>query len=215
MSARHTSFITSHPSLVVCSAARATELCTRAQDEIRAVISISDPPPFKESRPPRHVFESLLSLRRSVSILNFRDTEDATLVNCPDLEHIERIVRFSRDVDGRGVYPNNSKNPERRRLLVHCFAGRSRSTTAAFIMLCDKHGAGNEGAAMTELLTACERAPLPNMHMCRLADGLLRRDGALVRVAQEQNDNPRDAECEHGRPVTGTALLAAIRRGEL
>lgn len=202
-------FITSHPWLVVTSAARAGELCnTLGEARVGALLSIADP--FDGKRPRRHVFERL---GENAIRLDFDDVEsavpvlgDGEAVVVPDAQHVDRILRFGRRVRVAGVDG---------RILVHCFAGRSRSTAAAFILLCAEHGPGREADAMRELLTACERAPLPNLLMCRIADELLERGGALLRVAQQQNDAPEDAECEGNKPVTGTALLAAVRRGDL
>ena len=63
-------------------------------------------------------------------------------------------------------------------LLIHCWAGISRSSAAAYILACDHHP-GREGELATMLRT---RAPFvtPNRRMVALADDLLRRNGAMV-----------------------------------
>lgn len=206
-----THFHTTHPLITVTDCSRAGHLVmgsTRTQ--IRALISISDPPP-QEKRPPREAMARIPTLR-----LTFDDTERETSAprgpydtpandeDPPKREDVEKALVFGRDhLD----YPG--------RVLIHCFAGRARSTAVALGILAQHLGPGREAEAMTQLLRACERAPLPNMLIVRYADAILERNGALVRVAQRQNDDPEPAEAERDRPVTGTALLAAIRRGDL
>ncbi len=206
-------FITSHPSLVVCSAERATELCnepmTRAN--IAGLLSIADPPPYVAKRPHQNVLDALIHERAAVGLMDFRDLitetdgDGSAYVNIPTRAHAERVLSWFHSVATR---PGA-------RIVVHCTAGRSRSSAAAFIMLCDRLGPGKEAEAMAELLKACERTPLPNTLLVKFADELLGRKGEMIRVAQAQNDDPQDCEADGNKPVTGTALLAAIRRGEL
>ena len=63
-------------------------------------------------------------------------------------------------------------------LLIHCWAGISRSSAAAYILACDRHP-GCEGEIANVLRT---RAPFatPNRLMVALADDLLGRNGAMV-----------------------------------
>lgn len=212
-----THFRTSHPRLVVCDATRAGHLLmsTTTRPFISAIISISDAHP--EKRPPREALRSLPALR-----LTFDDTEresaaprgpydtPASDEDPPERMDVEKALAFARGY-AEGM------------LVVHCFAGRSRSTAIALAIIADRVGsqprAGAEQSAeqraMSILLTCCERAPLPNMLIVRYADIILARNGALVRVAQHQNAFPEPAEAERDRPVTGTALLAAIKRGDL
>lgn len=64
-------------------------------------------------------------------------------------------------------------------LLIHCFAGVSRSTAAAYILAC-AHG-GDELALAVQLRNLCPEAT-PNPLMVALADTILRRDGAMSRA---------------------------------
>jgi predicted protein tyrosine phosphatase len=63
-------------------------------------------------------------------------------------------------------------------LLIHCWAGISRSSAAAYILACDRHP-GQE-SEIADALRA--RAPFvtPNRLMVALADDLLGRNGAMV-----------------------------------
>lgn len=64
-------------------------------------------------------------------------------------------------------------------LLIHCFAGVSRSTAAAYILACAQGGDVQFLAA--RLRTLCPEAT-PNPLMIALADTILRRDGAMSRA---------------------------------
>ncbi len=63
-------------------------------------------------------------------------------------------------------------------LLIHCFAGVSRSTAAAYILACASRPPGEEGALAAFLRAACPEAT-PNALMIALADEVLGRGGAM------------------------------------
>lgn len=65
------------------------------------------------------------------------------------------------------------------RILIHCEAGISRSTAAAFIMYACWLGPGQEHEAMTRVL-AQRPIAIPNPRMVAIADRLLGREGRLV-----------------------------------
>lgn len=65
-------------------------------------------------------------------------------------------------------------------LLIHCFAGVSRSTAAAYILACAEHP-GEEQALAAQLRALCPEAT-PNPLMVALADTILGRDGAMSRA---------------------------------
>ncbi|MBC7102517.1 MAG: tyrosine protein phosphatase [Parvibaculum sp.] len=84
----------------------------------------------------------------------------------PGVEHVAELIAF--------VQAWDRKSP----LLVHCWAGISRSTAAAFIALC----ALNEGHPEDELarlVRACGSHAHPNRLMVRHADSLLKREGRM------------------------------------
>jgi predicted protein tyrosine phosphatase len=64
-------------------------------------------------------------------------------------------------------------------LLVHCWAGISRSTAAAYILLCEKLGPGSEFEVARALR---ERAPhaSPNRLIVQLGDEVMGRNGRMV-----------------------------------
>jgi predicted protein tyrosine phosphatase len=85
----------------------------------------------------------------------------------PDEIHVRDLLRFAQDW--------NRSQP----MLVHCWAGISRSTASAFAIACMLTPAGHE-LQIARLLR--ERAPHahPNLRIVALADDLLGRDGRMV-----------------------------------
>lgn len=85
----------------------------------------------------------------------------------PSPVHIDQLLAFARDW--------NAKAP----LLVHCWAGVSRSMACAFTILCDRIGPGHE----IEIARAIRRrAPhaAPNSLLVAHADAALKRDGRMI-----------------------------------
>jgi predicted protein tyrosine phosphatase len=82
-----------------------------------------------------------------------------------------------------------------RPLLIHCWAGISRSSAAAFAIACDRNP-GFERDIANELR---RRAPFvtPNRLMVRLADEMLARDGRMVEAVEKIG---RGAEAREGEP---------------
>ncbi len=64
-------------------------------------------------------------------------------------------------------------------MLVHCSAGISRSTAAAYIIACERMGAGSEDACAARLRSAAPSAT-PNSLMVAIADEVLERGGRMV-----------------------------------
>ena len=115
---------------------------------------------------------------------SFNDiTEPRPGLVAPSAEMIGDLLDFGRGWDG--VRP----------LLVHCWAGISRSCAAAFVLACDRNP-GRERTIADELRA---RAPFatPNRLMVRLADDLLARNGRMVAAIDAIG---RGAEAPHGAP---------------
>ena len=70
--------------------------------------------------------------------------------------------------------------PSAATLLIHCYAGVSRSPAAAYILACAAGAAGEE-AALANFLRAASPRATPNALMVALADELLERGGAMSR----------------------------------
>lgn len=68
-------------------------------------------------------------------------------------------------------------------LLVHCFAGISRSTAAAYILACAFSRPGRE-QPLALALRAASPSATPNSLMIALADKMLAREGRMVTAIQ-------------------------------
>lgn len=90
----------------------------------------------------------------------------------PAVEHIERLLTF-----GRGWTADMP-------ILVHCWAGISRSTAAAYILLCDRLGPGSESEIACGLRYRAPHA-CPNPLMIRIADTMLERNGRMIDAVRD------------------------------
>jgi predicted protein tyrosine phosphatase len=77
------------------------------------------------------------------------------------------LIAFARDWD------------EAAPMLIHCWAGISRSTAAAFTIACERSAPGKEAAIARALREAAPHA-YPNRRIVALADDLLGRRGRMV-----------------------------------
>jgi len=85
----------------------------------------------------------------------------------PAEDHVEQVLSFA----GRW----DRANP----ILIHCWAGISRSTAAAYMTLCQINGRGSEHALARMIRRRAPHAR-PNRLLVALADKALGRDGAMV-----------------------------------
>ncbi len=100
--------------------------------------------------------------------LAMNDVAEAWASDSPPAEqHVARLLAF-----GRGW-------PAEAPMLVHCWAGVSRSMAAAYILLCDRAGPGSELAIARGLRARAAHA-FPNPLMIRLADSIMERGGRMV-----------------------------------
>jgi predicted protein tyrosine phosphatase len=151
--------------LVICSF---MDACEQAAG-FDAVISIESPgataltgrlPRFGARPAPAH------------EVLCFHDIEDADQATAPQRHHLAAGLAFARrHAEGR--------------LLIHCFAGVSRSTAIAYAILIDRAGAhGDEGAVLEHLLALRPQA-CPNRLMVRHGDALLGRGGRMIVAVED------------------------------
>lgn len=82
--------------------------------------------------------------------------------------------------------------------MIHCFAGISRSTAAAFISACALAPQANEGAIARSLRAAAPSAT-PNARLVALADELLGREGRMIEAVRAIG---RGADAFEGQPFT-------------
>jgi predicted protein tyrosine phosphatase len=89
---------------------------------------------------------------------------------CPEEAHVTRLVEFARDWTGDAP------------LLVHCWAGISRSTAAAFTLACERNP-GVDERLIARRLREASRTATPNRRIVALADDMLGRRGRMVDAA--------------------------------
>jgi predicted protein tyrosine phosphatase len=155
--------------ILVCSLSRVEEMVARYKPG--RVISLLDPDsPFPDLGPTygkRH-----LQLR-------FHDVLVAAVDEiAPSREHIDRLLRFL------------SASGPREDVLIHCRAGISRSTAAAFIAACFLYPDVPERTLALALRRASPVAR-PNQTMVALADAAMSRDGRMSdAIASTARDLP-------------------------
>ena len=85
----------------------------------------------------------------------------------PADDHVDKLITFVRGWD------------RAKPLVVHCFAGISRSTAGAYVTACALNPGRDEMAIARELRRASATAT-PNIRIVSLADRMLGRDGRMV-----------------------------------
>lgn len=81
-------------------------------------------------------------------------------------------------------------------LVVHCYAGVSRSTASAFISACALKPEENE-EIWAQALRKLSPTATPNIHLVRLGDALLGRNGRMIRAIEAIG---RGQDCFEGVP---------------
>ena len=102
----------------------------------------------------------------------------------PAEEHVETILAFVRDW------------PREKPLVIHCYAGISRSPAAAFIAACALAPERDEGT-IADSLRAASPSATPNRLFVEIADRLLGRSGRMVAAIERIG---RGADAFEGAP---------------
>ncbi len=102
----------------------------------------------------------------------------------PGDEHVRRLIDFVGQWDRAAP------------MVVHCFAGISRSTAGAFVAACALNPQRDEQQIAWDIRRA-SRTAQPNSAIVSIADRLLQRDGRMVRAIE--TIGPGDAATE-GHP---------------
>ena len=100
---------------------------------------------------------------------------------CPGEEHVERLIAFAGKWDRAAP------------MVVHCFAGISRSTAGAFVAACARNPVRDEMQIAWDIRRA-SRTAQPNARIVSIADRLLKRDGRMMRAVEAIG--PGDAAME-------------------
>ncbi|MGQ3674483.1 tyrosine phosphatase family protein [Xanthobacter sp. TB0139] len=159
----------------VCSLARLHE--TIEASGARHVISLINHN-MEVIRPPRIDPENHLTL-------NFNDiAEETEGLVVPGLAHVQALFDFTH------AWPRQTP------LLIHCFAGISRSTAAAYAAQCALRPDADEMELALWLRRASPSAT-PNPRIVALADTLLQREGRMVKAI---NAIGRGADAYEGTP---------------
>jgi predicted protein tyrosine phosphatase len=85
----------------------------------------------------------------------------------PADEHVTRLIAFVRGWD------------RRKPMVMHCYAGISRSTAGAFVTACALNPQREE-LAIAQALRRASATAMPNMRIVTLADRMLGREGRMV-----------------------------------
>jgi len=89
----------------------------------------------------------------------------------PDEAHVADLLEFVRNWDRRAP------------LVVHCFAGISRSTASAYASVCALNPQRDE-AGIARALRRASPTATPNIRIVSLADRLLRRNGRMIAAVE-------------------------------
>lgn len=114
----------------------------------------------------------------------------------PNARHIADLIRFAHGWGGRGP------------AVIHCWAGISRSTAAAFISLCALNP-GVPERLIARLLREASPTAFPNRLMIMLGDVALKRDGRMVDAIESIG---RGETVGEAHPFSLPADLSALRR---
>lgn len=152
--------------VLVTDKATASKHLNHPRRRPRWLISLASP----ETTAPRG-FNNIPEARRLR--LYFDDiTRDHMWYVAPTLSDVAQILAFSDQLDSGQV-------------LVHCAAGVSRSTAAAYAILTKRLGPGSEVEVLDHIFASRKRAAgediaYPNELMVRHADQIMKRGGTLV-----------------------------------
>ncbi len=90
---------------------------------------------------------------------------------CPDESTVDAVLQFGRAWDGASP------------LVVHCWAGISRSTAAAYMIACERNP-GTPEAEIAQTLRQASPTAYPNRRLVALADAALGRGGRMTEAVR-------------------------------
>jgi predicted protein tyrosine phosphatase len=89
----------------------------------------------------------------------------------PEPHHVDKLLAFGRGWSGDAP------------MLIHCWAGISRSMAAAYILLCDRLGPGQEEKIALRMRAIAPHA-FPNPLLVKHADEALARKGRMIEAVR-------------------------------
>jgi predicted protein tyrosine phosphatase len=89
----------------------------------------------------------------------------------PAVEHVERLIDFVGGWDRAAP------------MVVHCFAGISRSTAGAYVAACALNPQRDE-LQIAQAIRRASRTAQPNARIVSIADRLLKRNGRMMRAIE-------------------------------
>ncbi len=148
--------------LYVCSLSHLSETAARTRAETLVTLINAGTPVDRPASidPENHLF------------LGFNDiVEPMEGLTPPGSQHVQALIDFARKWDRRAP------------MIVHCWAGISRSTAGAFIISCARNPAADEQSVAATLRAASPSAT-PNARLVALADEILEREGRMIRAME-------------------------------
>ncbi|MBV8473901.1 MAG: tyrosine phosphatase family protein [Hyphomicrobiales bacterium] len=163
------------PRIHVCSLALIGETVERTGARSLVTLLNPDTPVVRPSgiAPERHLYISVADI-----------IEESPGHVLPAHSHVGELLEFAAAWDREAP------------LLIHCFAGVSRSTAAAYICACALAPERDE-AEIAQALRAASPTATPNARLVALADAALGREGRMSRAIEGIG---RGAECAEGVP---------------
>jgi predicted protein tyrosine phosphatase len=164
------------------------------------VCGLADVEPLIAARAPSHVITLLdpvtiattpawLSPDRHLRLAVNDIVEPMEDMILPDETAVGRILAFGRTWD--------ASQP----MIVHCWAGISRSTASAFLLACEKSPQASERDIALAMRRAAPHAS-PNRRIVALADDLMGRGGRMVDAVDAMGEYDVSAPCPFDFPVT-------------
>lgn len=157
------------PKIHVCGV---PELEAALKSPFTHVISIWDPE-WIERGGVEYQLKKRLPSQTRLHIAYFHDSSsEEPGRRAPVEDDLRRILAFAKDLQPEGS------------VLIHCWAGISRSTAVAYAILCQSAGPGRETDCIESVLAIRPQA-FPNALIVELADRILERQGAMKQACEQ------------------------------
>jgi predicted protein tyrosine phosphatase len=157
------------PKIHICGVA---ELEAALRNPFTHIVSIWDPE-WIERGGVEDQLRRRLSGPTRLHIAYFHDTStEEPGRRAPAEDDLRRILAFVANLE-----------PEAR-ILIHCWAGISRSTAVGYAVLCQSMGPGRETECIESILAIRPQA-FPNTLIIALADRILERKGAMLQASEK------------------------------